>query len=80
MSLSLVIQTVQIQQINHAATGAEARAIRLKHNLTLEDVSREMGVSFPYLATLEYGKRTWREDLVDGFNEAIEALTSKEKR
>lgn len=75
--LELVGRNKQVFEINHAATGASARSVRLsigEAGMSLREFSTRMGISAAYLMDLEMGRRNWNAQLVEKFNAALEGV------
>lgn len=65
------LKTRRVEQIDHAATGARARAIRLRSGRTLRWTATKLGFSAAFLSDLERGKRNWNAKLLKRFERAI---------
>jgi transcriptional regulator with XRE-family HTH domain len=69
--MKLVKEKVTLTVINHEETGHLARQHRRAMSMTLDEVSKAMGVSVSYLSSLERGARVWTQPLMDRFNAAM---------
>lgn len=69
------LQTQQVEQIDNAATGAMARAMRVKSGKSLRSVATTLGFTASFLSDLERGHRNWNEDLLQRFVKAVERKT-----
>ncbi len=69
----MILKTKKVTrlEIQHRATGKAARALRLKHGLSLRETARAMGISAPYLCDLEHGRRNWNKKLAAEFELAV---------
>jgi transcriptional regulator with XRE-family HTH domain len=73
----IVYSTVPVPPpINHIATGANVRALRLKKGVCLREVARRLGWSAAYVSDLELGRRGWTVQRVDKVVGAIEVAQS----
>ena len=73
--LRLWLVKVVTEIVDSEETGSFARQLRKERGLSLAVLSQQMGVSISYLANLECGNRRWNENLVNRFNEAVEACS-----
>lgn len=67
--MQLITKSQPIIVVDHAATGAAARSEREATGMTSRQAALALGISKTYLCHLEVGKRHWRQELVDKFNE-----------
>lgn len=51
--------------------GARARALRKAQKLSLDDVSKKVGISLQYLGELERGDKRWSSELQVAVSEAL---------
>ena len=66
--MNLILKTVQVVKVDHAATGIQLLAYRTKAGLSLRALGKKCGLSIGYLSDLEHGRRTWTEKRVEQFN------------
>lgn len=64
------IQVVTVSEPDNVQMGKICRELRQRNGKTLQAVSQQMGISVPYLSSLERGLRNWTRDLVRAFNKA----------
>lgn len=50
----------EVYDSENEAIGAEARLLRVKYGVSLNEVARRMGVSNVFLSDLERGRRRWQ--------------------
>ena len=72
MKTIAVIKLVRTLQIQHAATGTEARIARKARLISLREMARRMNVSAPYVSDLELGKRNWNMTKIRAYEKALE--------
>jgi transcriptional regulator with XRE-family HTH domain len=65
------LQTQQVEQIDNVATGAMARAKRIKSGKSLRKVATALGFTASFLSDLERGRRNWNADLLSRFERAV---------
>lgn len=56
---------------DEAKLGGQMQERRKAANLTLREVSKQMGITIGYLCDLEHGRRIWSPKLQQSFQEAI---------
>lgn len=72
MKTNLMFKTVRV--IDQQRTAKRFRALRRKHEFTLQQVAEQMGVTNGFLAMLEHNKRKWTEEHCASFEGAIKTL------
>lgn len=72
--MRLFLQTKQVEVIDHVATGALVRRLRMMNNLSLRSVARKLKVSAVYVSDLEWGKRNWTQTRLDRCVRTLEAM------
>ena len=70
----LKLVSIKIEHVDHARTGLMAREERQAQGLTQKAVADLMGLTEPYVCDLERGRRNWRPDLVEQFNNALRGI------
>lgn len=63
-----------VQVIDHKATGAYWREVRIAKGVSLRGLARHMGLSAPYLGDLERGRRGWSAEKEERYREALEEV------
>ncbi len=61
------------KEFDHVSVGEEMKRRRKATGKSQSEVAKIMGVSDPYICDLELGRRNWRQELIDGFLEAIDS-------
>lgn len=56
-------------EMDHAAIGKRCRDIRVGNKISLRELARQLGYSAAYLSDLEKGKRNWRRELIEKYEE-----------
>lgn len=66
-------------EFDDRAIGADRRAYREKHGISLRTFAKEIGFSGPYVSDLELGRRAWSEQLIYKFEAALERCIQKKR-
>lgn len=66
------LHTMLRTEINHAATGAAARNLRISKKLSLREVARRLGYSAAFVSDLELGRRCWTEEKAEAYNRVVQ--------
>jgi len=74
MKKPAIIVRVMKPVIDHVATGANARDLRMRHGLSLRAVATAMGFSPPHVVDLEKGRRGWTDERAAAFEKAVRTL------
>jgi len=72
--MPVIRRIVEVEVIDHEATGEIVRAARKKAGLVLKEVGYKLKLSPSYLGNLEVGNRPWTDHLFDKVMSAIEEL------
>lgn len=65
------LKTRKVEQIDHTATGAMARAARRKSGKSLRSVACALGFAPSFMSDLETGRRNWNEQLLRRFERTL---------
>ena len=68
-------QQKELHATVHKEAGAVARQLREKAGLSLRDVAAEMEITYPFLADLELGRRTWTTATAESWQKALRKLS-----
>lgn len=71
MNAKLIKKRTVVWVTDNVATGATARAARLKRGISLRTVAARMALSAPFMSDLERGRRNWCPLRVRDFNISI---------
>lgn len=63
-----------VEVVDHAATGAEFRRLRVEAGFSAVQVAARCGICSQTLSKLENGHRSWTQDYVDDLNESLQEL------
>lgn len=69
-----ITRRIQVEEIDHAETGALFRAKREAHSISLRDLAKAMRLSPAYISDIERGRRNWNADLVEDYNNHLNTL------
>lgn len=59
------------RELDPVAIGQQMRGLRLQAKLTLRTIAGRLGFTAPYISDLERGNRTFSEELVARYKEAL---------
>ena len=76
----LQLFTVVVTLTDHDAVGAEAREIRRKYGITMDDVCVKLKVSRSFYCRMEKGDRAWTEPMIARFNEAVKEILDERSK
>lgn len=77
---TLQLHTVVVTLTDHEAVGAEAREIRKKYGITMDDICVRLKVSRSFYCRTEKGDRAWTEPMIDRFNKAVKEILDERSK
>ncbi len=75
--VEMIRERVEIEVVDHEATGKLLRRWRRWHSLTQIQVAAEAQMSDAYLSQLESGRCAWTQSMFDRVLKALQTLTGE---